>query len=163
MEYAGKRCLLSCKHLTCSIIKAYRWSSLPLLPRNKPRALLAPAASKLRRPGTVQRAWTSAKPHAGRPCNASTPPCSPVKHCRVSSKPGPSCFGQGRRSQLAYTSFQWQAGKHLRKLHAGTVTVHGNVRGCAVNWDRSSVRQPFSCSNNKSDHTEPFRVLRTSL
>ena len=80
--------------------------------------------------------------------------------CRGSSKRGLSCSGQERRSQLACTSFEWQAGKHLRKLHARTVTVHGKIRCCVVCWDRPSVRQQ---SVLKQQHTEPFRVLRTSL
>ena len=76
-EKRGKQCLLSCMPLICSITKAYRWNSRPLLPRDRPRALLAPAASMFPRPGTVQRAWTSSKRHAGSSIIASAPSMLP--------------------------------------------------------------------------------------
>ena len=57
------------------------WNSLPLLLRDRPRALLAPAASKLPRRDTVQRAWTSAKRHAGRSIIALAPSVLPRQTC----------------------------------------------------------------------------------
>ena len=129
----------------CNCTKAYRWNSRPLLPRDRPRALLAPAASILfPRPGTVQRAWTSGKRHAGSSIIASAPSMLPMQTCaEFPERAEPSCSSQKRRSQLAYTSFEWQGGKHLRTWHASSVTLHGKVRGCAVCWDRASVKRPL--------------------
>ena len=72
--------------------------------------------------------------------------------CRVSSKPEPSCSGQKRRSQLAYTSFEWQAGKHPHTWHASSVTLHGKVRGYAVCWDRPSVKRALLLKQQTRPH-----------
>ena len=112
VEYAAKRCLLSCRPLTRNIAKAYMWSSLPLLPRNKRGALLAHAASNPPRPGTVQRAWASAKPHAGRPMIVSTPSMLPRQTCAEVPASGdfPALVRNGDRSLLVRALSGKQAG-----------------------------------------------------